>query len=305
MLLSTARDWIITGRLFFEEGSKLYHYTSVEALYNIISNKTFWLVNTTSSNDLTELKTSTDEIIDLLKIIKDMQRGNGIKNFIDSLIETAKNDFKIPSPHQSHFMICLTEDMDHLSNWERYANNKRGIAIGLNANQLNEKIFYMKDNYAFSALHIYKMIYSKMDLINTAAFCVKDFYKLSKSDCVFKTPSITLNCLCSTILASKKNSSFSGENEIRVDYRSKIYDQFHWQHPKLKNLDIEKTYFESIHGEIRSLHHLCLKDIWGSDLIPEIMLGPNCPQSVDELRAFLDANGLENTKITISKIPIR
>lgn len=73
----------------------------------------------------------------------------------------------------------------------------------------------------------------------------------------------------------------------------------------LKRLDIENTYFAPIRGEIRSLHHLCLKDIWGSDLIPEIMLGPNCPQSRDELRAFLDANGLENTKITISKIPIR
>lgn len=73
----------------------------------------------------------------------------------------------------------------------------------------------------------------------------------------------------------------------------------------LEYSNLEKTYFAPIRGEIRSLHHLNLSKIWDSDLIPEIMLGPNCPQSKDELRTFLDANGLQGTKITESKIPIR
>lgn len=73
----------------------------------------------------------------------------------------------------------------------------------------------------------------------------------------------------------------------------------------LSCLSLEQTYFAPIRGEIRSLHHLNLSEIWDSDLIPEIMLGPNCPQSVEELRAFLDANRLQNTKIMESKIPLR
>ncbi|MGN1079524.1 MAG: DUF2971 domain-containing protein [Alphaproteobacteria bacterium] len=301
MLLSTVKDWIITGRLFFEERSKLYHYTSVEALYNIISKKTFWLVNTTSSNDLTELRISKNELISLLKTIKDMQRGDGIKNFIDSLIKTAEDDFEIPFPHHNHFMICLTEDTDHLSHWERYADNKQGVAIGLDANKIND----ISSNQPFSPLCFYKMIYEEKDFIDTAAFFIKHFYKLSISDCIFKMPSFVLYSLYSTIITHKKNSSFLGENEIRIDYRPQIYNELNRRHSEFANSDLEQIYFAPIRGEIRSLHHLCLKDIWGSDLIPEIMLGPNCPQSKDELRYFLNENGLTGTKITESEIPIR
>ena len=305
MLLSTEKDWITTGRLFFAEGSKLYHYTSVEALYSIISNKTFWLVNTISSNDLTELRISKTELVTILKTIKDRQRGKGIKDFIDDLIDNVENVFKNLFSHFNHYMICLTEDPDHLSHWERYANNKRGVSIGLDANKINEYFFNIKNENLFSPLGFYKMIYDENEFINNATLCIKDFYKASKSDCALGLPSIVLNCLYSSVITHKKNKYFSGENEIRIDYRPKIYDKLYWRPPELKNSSIEQTYFAPIRGEIRSFHHLCLTDFWGSDLISEIMLGPNCTQSKDELRAFLDANALNNTKITVSKIPIR
>ena len=37
-----------------DEQNIYYHYTSVEALYNIVKTRTFWLVNSKSSNDKTE-----------------------------------------------------------------------------------------------------------------------------------------------------------------------------------------------------------------------------------------------------------
>lgn len=175
----------------------------------------------------------------------------------------------------------------------------------MDANKINEKIFCTDEEHIFSALHIYKMIYDEAEFIESAAMCIKNFYKTSNSSCIFKTPAIFFGALYNSVIVCKKNSSFYGENEIRIDYRSKISDYFEWKHSKLKNPDIEKTYFAPIRGEIRSLHHLNLSEIWDSDLIPEIRLGPNCPQSIEELRAFLDANGLQNTKITESKIPLR
>lgn len=179
------------------------------------------------------------------------------------------------------------------------------VAIDLDANKVNEKIFCTDKEHIFPALHMNKMMYDEAELIESAAMCIKNFYKISKSDFIFQPPAIVLGALYNGVIACKKDSSFCGENEIRIDYRQKIHDYFEWKHSKLKNPDIDQTYFAPIRGEIRSLHHLNLSEIWDSDLIPEIMLGPNCPQSVEELRAFLDANGLQNTKITESKIPLR
>ena len=56
---------------------------------------------------------------------------------------------------------------------------------------------------------------------------------------------------------------------------------------------------------IRSYKNLCLDEIWGSGVIPEIIIGPQCVQNRNELQRFLKANGLEGTKVSISKVPIR
>ena len=50
---------------YFEEVEKVkpqvyYHYTSLDTLFNIISNKTLWLTSLKSSNDRKELFYSVD-----------------------------------------------------------------------------------------------------------------------------------------------------------------------------------------------------------------------------------------------------
>lgn len=57
--------------------------------------------------------------------------------------------------------------------------------------------------------------------------------------------------------------------------------------------------------EIRGYKELCLKAVWGSGTISEIILGPMCIQDKKELRQFLKLNGLEGTKISVSKVAIR
>lgn len=57
--------------------------------------------------------------------------------------------------------------------------------------------------------------------------------------------------------------------------------------------------------EIRGYKDLCLNEVWGDGTIPEIILGPMCTQNRSKLVRFLKANGLEGTKLSVSKIPIR
>ena len=72
------------------------------------------------------------------------------------------------------------------------------------------------------------------------------------------------------------------------------------EHYNLNN----NNFYLSKYG-IRSYIDLTFKEIWGSGLITEIILGPLCVQNKKELRKFINKFGLEGTKISVSKVPIR
>ena len=93
------------------------------------------------------------------------------------------------------------------------------VAIGLDANKVNEKIFCTDKEHIFPALHMNKMMYDEAELIESVAICIKKFYKISKSDYIVKIPAIVLGALYNSVIACKKNSSSCGENEIRINYR--------------------------------------------------------------------------------------
>ena len=122
-----------------------------------------------------------------------------------------------------------------------------------------------------------------------------------------------------------KNPSFVDEGEVRLCFDSKTIDESlklmklmkghisegAFNHYKksfldlLESLEIEKCEFTMSKRGVRSYHNLCLKDVWGSGVIPEIILGPMCTQNKRELQLFLKSNGLSSTKIIESKVPIR
>lgn len=92
-----------------------------------------------------------------------------------------------------------------------------------------------------------------------------------------------------------------GKNIDKQTY-SKVTESFYrfMESIKIK----ERNFYISKKG-IRSYKKLCLEAIWGSGVIPEIILGPMCVQNITELKYFLKTNGLEKTKVSISQIPIR
>ena len=307
-----------------DEQNIYYHYTSVEALYNIVKTRTFWLVNSKSSNDKTE------GVLDLNKFKEILEKTyektpDGKQDFFKNII-----DFPFSLDNRSvcnEYILSLSSQKDSLAHWERYGNGKNGISICLNIQRLER--FYNQLNWSFGALfRIHSLIYDYDDFVEQILLIIEKDWSVPELSKLFENPLDDMNFLIKTVKTGlynalcsfKKNPYFKDEKELRIacqpseitglyGFFKALGKQFKTQRAECirnaKSLDIEKPYFEPIRGEIRSLHHLCLKDIWGSDLIPEIMLGPNCPQSKDELRYFLDENGLTGTKITESEIPIR
>ena len=305
-----------------DEQNIYYHYTSVEALYNIVKTRTFWLVNSKSSNDKTEGVFTEAEFNRIIKLAREKISEENKKYFDEIFAQniSVSDFFKI----ENEYILCLSKISDSLAHWDRYANFRKGICIYININKLNKYFNSLNQNY-FNA---YELGYTDDELISEVIngfdfySKVREFHKMVGSNEFTKNSFLKntfLEAVYSLLCSKKKNPYFKDEKEMRINFLS--WKILNWRETiqkmntseelkskhlsTLKKLDIEKTYFEPIHGEIRSLHHMCLKDIWDSDLIPEIMLGPNCPQSKDELRAFLDENGLTDTKITESEIPIR
>ncbi len=304
-----------------DEQNIYYHYTSVETLYNIVKTRTFWLANAKSSNDKTEGNFSVEEFELLLK---DAYKKNGdgneiLKMIIDSPIDEEE------TKDLSYFILCLSSKQDNLSHWERYGANKMGICISLKVSCLSGCHNIINRVYG-DFFKIFNIYYDKQSLIQNEFNKLK--LNLFNSDIEKRMPIILSDERCRSALKTSlfmilkkviKNECFSDENELRILVENENLSWLRSIIPSIvgsasekeaclkmfNSLDIKQTCFAPIRGEIRSLHHLNLSKIWDSDLIPEIMLGPNCPQSKDELRAFLDANGLQGTKITESKIPIR
>lgn len=309
-----------------DEQNVFYHYTSIDALYNIVSNRTFWLANAKSSNDKTEGNFSVEEFCNMLSDMKSRFNEQAVKEAIDVFI-LEKNALLTPE-NRKFYILSLTIKRDNLSHWERYATAKQGISLALSSNffdLLDENIYTL---FRKSVLSDFDLIYSYSDCVNKITNFIdrflKDFEKFKYKDVVV----ILKSCFAALfyeILSCIKNEYFQDESEHRIlldiinveSCLNTINIAIKKSNTKemngiregfinfLRCIDLEQTYFAPIRGEIRSLHHLNLSKIWGSDLISEIMLGPNCPQSKDELRAFLDTNGLQGTKITESKIPIR
>ena len=270
--------------------------------------------------------------VDIDGIIRE-EKSNSRKKVLQEIKEkadiiTIKTDKK-----EEVFALCLCEQKDSLTHWDRYTANCKGVCIAFNVAAL--QILYKRYNIDYFTNQLFKTYYiaysddDRLRFINhTIDFFIKCFLNLKEQGKFESGSGLMKTILPVTYLDVRtfiKNSAFFDEDEIRLLYNSLSCDTIsdiinnvassvsevfynnvsqHYSQ-MIDTMRILEKQFACIKGGIRSYHDLCLKDIWGEGLIPEIILGPMCTQSKSELRAFLDNNGLRKTKIIESKVPIR
>ena len=300
---------------YFEETEKVhaevyYHYTSLNALYEIVKSKCFRLTSLKSSNDKKELYYKPEQFL---------------------------NDFFKGCNEKSYpYALCLSEKKDNLTHWDRYAIGCKGVCIGFNISAL--KIFLQRMNsvaYGIGLYDVGKVFYSGAEreiyIRNGLIRLYNLFYeyetqKDSEIEKIAKKNGyIYATSICGQLRKFVKNSSFIDEDEVRLYHDAasikstlRLIDTMEPEIDAILYGNLRKNFYEVVEkwglekeefcvtgSGIRSYRNLCLKDIWGSGTIPEIILGPMCVQNVNELKRFLKANGLEGTKVTVSKVPIR
>ena len=284
----------------------------MDALYKIISNRSVRLMNTSSLNDRTEGNLELGDFWNLLNEAK-KEANDEQRTFLDSLTSTKedlnqKREIKL-------FIFSLSEKDDSLLHWEIYSSKFQGVRLAFDVSVIEN---YICDDMLVGFISLVSLHYNEESLIQFVLEYIQKILNLEMQKNENLRIPLIFN-LYNSLLIIKKDKSFIDEKEKRllvsteslnlINLAMKGLEQFPEMHEmykkNLKDLRFIPLQFDLVRGKIRSFHELNLSKIWGSALIPEIMLGSNCPQSVDELRAFLDANGLENTKITISKIPIQ
>lgn len=329
---------------FFENVERIsptiyYHYTSLEALYSIVNSKTFRMTNLKSSNDRKELAYRANDFLSDFKTICDKEKDSDTKEYFELMMKSCENNLefnKLCKNKYTPYALCLSNRRDSLTHWERYAANGTGVCVGINVNAMEVQMRRMFLLSLFSPITIEETLYTKERLeqyIRSASINFVNFFKEknpslqneTNSDVVYRNAFITMAVIYRKVMKFVKNSAFIDEGEVRVYHETEtIKDTLHqikqmrqigekeWYDEIEKNfkqlllqLDINDEHFMVTKSGIRSYRNLCLENVWGSGTIPEIVLGPMCVQNKNDLRQFLKSNGLDKTKISVSKVPIR
>lgn len=317
-----------------------YHYTSLDALYNIIKYRSFRLTNLISSNDIKELSYDSKEFIDDLKYLISVEEIESNKNLFKIFLKCIEKNItkfkKNCKKVTDIYALCLSEKRDNLTHWDRYASGCKGVCIGINISAF--KVYAKRmDNIIFgknlisSGKVIYDVESRRKSIKNQIIGYIKmfidnidmptdDILGIIKENAYVYASAIFLNTRVFV-----KNSFFVDEDEVRLyhieneekeilklingmknDIPSGILSNIKAIFLKMvEDYNLDKyEYYISKYG-IRGYIDLSLDKIWGSGLISEIILGPMCVQNKKEFKKYLNKNGLKETKVFVSKVPIR
>ena len=264
----------------------VYHYCSIEALVNIIRTSSIWLSDYRKLNDFAEEKWIKDKVNNKIQeqLISIDKKACDIWNrYYDQ--DTLRTG--------TFFVGCFSEESDDLTQWTRYADDGRGVAIGFSKEELCklndrfglafDKIIYNEKEQEQFVNKITKQIMDKFDrksVMHVATEFFQDY---------------TLQFL------KYKNPGFYSEKEWRVVHYSSPAHQKITYHGEFQFL---KPEFRVSNNRMISYIPLSFSKI-KQDIIKEICLGPSSKVSVNDILNLLNAYGYYENVSFNDEEPIR
>lgn len=273
---------------------KLYHYCSVESMFNIIKSKSLWLSNSGQMNDSEE----STWIEQYFPSLKDLFVSENETQFLNDAIKLFHQENNKP------FIFCFSERKDSLSQWRAYSSDGRGVCLGFSTNKLSIKRIPSTLISLNRTLLLLPITYNSKQQKSKLSELSENYKRKIKSDKEIFIPFI-IRMYQNRLLALSlvfKNHSFSEEKEWRI-----IQSPLTEESSSKSEIDnrISKLQFRVSGDKLFSYCEFHLKEIFNSKLIPEIVLGPKSKIDIPELELFLKANGLEGTKVIRSESTYR
>ena len=125
-----------------QETTVYYHYTSVSALYEIVRNKTLLLSGVQSLNDMEEASYSVEDFERDFKTLYESKKYDFINYLYEKAFLPKKLDFEeLAKPEIDPFVFSVSERRDNLAHWDRYADLRKGVCIGIDVTKLQKISF--------------------------------------------------------------------------------------------------------------------------------------------------------------------
>ena len=283
----------------------LYHYCSVPTFYNIIKNKSIWLSDISKSNDSEELRwylRSFKAILDKAWNLYIEQRQKHGKNDDPEIIGRLHDGILNAAEQEQAkcWAFCLSEKEDDLGQWRGYADNGAGVAIGLRSwcfeatgrlwmtlKKLQEQFLY---NPRFG-----KVEYGEKAVEDWFAALPEDapIYNLDVGPFEAAAALRKLVPKMYSIAPFYKNIGFQEEREWRLIYSMATDDLKAGNLPGWPFIQEEslpgfqmKAFCYTEKGN-NLVSHIELEGHLFGNMISEIIIGPKCKLTENEVKLFL------------------
>ena len=276
-------------RPYYEFGDTLYHYTNLTALNGMLfGKKELWLGEDSFMNDTKELT----DFIDKLKTacLDPANQDNQQKyiEFFDKVYAHVKSNYP--------YIMSFSRRIDDAAQWERYADNARGLCIEFNTYNL-AKILYTTNSAAF----LEDVFYDYDAHQHEHCKIVKSWIENNEFLEGFSDEDGLIDNIVATA-SSYKHNSFSAEDEIRAIIL--FIGSFS------KAIRVE---YETLNGIVKKYAKIDLTTackeagINLQDLFNGIIIGPRSQQNIHTLQEYLINGGYERlaNNITVSECPLR
>lgn len=270
--------------LKINSSAEVWHYTCTDALFGMLSRNQLRLGCASQMNDKNELISSASLIFEEMRLRETHETKLGA---------ILRNGHNLKSLVNEVYLMSFTRNHDSLSQWKGYANRPNGIAIKFSLKALRK----LTNSSGVSA-DLMNVIYKaskQRSIASSLSRIINDYinnHKTTKSD--LDNMAGFADLILSRLICGFKDSGWEEENEIRI-IRTPSNDT-----KDCKDLMSR----ESKYGIIKSYLYL---DFTPVNSITEIMFLEKMTnaQEINFVKKYLRPFGMENTKITYSKLKMR
>lgn len=252
-------------------GNQVYHYTSFDVFYKMVTRDEFWLGNLSGMNDKEEMF----HFISLLeKYTYDNLSREGMyacSAFFERLRARTKRE--------SFFAMSFSTAEEDASMWDRYGNRGKGVCLAFNTSRILEltsgtTLFFNEEFYS-SDLKSHEFV-----------GILSDYFKTGKLSGGFLNEDGLMDNIIAVSIMHKERS-FRSEREIRL---ATIIENG-------ADVSFGNTLYHLCNDRIRKFFVLKLAEIGCSNildsLIDRVIIGPCSQQNLPELCDFLKFNNLD------------
>lgn len=298
----------------------IYHYCTLSTLESILSNRTLRLSDITKSNDSAELTWLLQWIQPVFEAVynaevnkknEELMATEYFEGSVKSLVDISRD--KIKNGYMFYVMCFLTH-RDLLSQWQGYADDAKGISIGISLKGLKEICEGLKEPIGLKKVEYLGRYREKADILNLldrhTATIDKELEEVRKAAKRWLEEKRSLQQVTHDILELLpfyKNSFFDQEDEYRICRVVSKKDISSLLSAPDSKFDFgDEDEYDPFLGDI---HYKVSEDAASSyvdlhipemeSIIRDIIIGPKCSLSKEEMKMILRQYGFDPSNIDV------